>query len=187
MTTEQMIEEALKEFDEKFNQEKLNVCTIKVAPKDVKTFFREQLNLIATKSAEEEREKFVGDGSKEWFSFKLFNKLYDLFLEADKYGMVTMPDVFRIMVEVDKNSQPKMYRNPSQTKPTERGRMNRGQDFAITTRTDPELVIDWAKEEIQEWAEVIAANPQEEVSEFAVEQIKQYQKLIEIMSNYTKP
>jgi len=57
--------------------------------------------------------------------------------------------------------------------------MNRGQDFAI-------LVIDWAKEEIQEWAEVIAANPQEEVSEFAVEQIKQYQKLIEIMSNYTK-
>jgi len=64
--------------------------------------------------------------------------------------------------------------------------MTRGQDFAITTRTDPELVIYWAKEEIQEWAEVIAANPQEEVSEFAVEQIKQYQKLIEIMSNYTK-
>jgi len=58
---------------------------------------------------------------------------------------------------------------------------SRGQDFAITTRTDPELVIDFAKEEIQEWAEVIAANPQEEVSEFAVEQIKQYQKLIKIM------
>lgn len=102
MTTEQMIEEALKEFDE-YNANAGGV----LYPNRNSAWLKEKLTTIATKSAEEEREKFVGDGSKEWFSFKLFNKLYGLFLEADKYGMVTMPDVFRIMVEVDKNSQPK--------------------------------------------------------------------------------
>lgn len=64
MTTEQMIEEALKEFEREFidkvqiGEDEYDVA-LKDKPQDMFDFLKEKLTTIATKSAEEEQERLV--------------------------------------------------------------------------------------------------------------------------------
>lgn len=65
MTTEQMIEEALKEFEREFidkvqiGEDEYDVA-LKDKPQDMFDFLKKQLTTIATKSTEEERKR-IGD------------------------------------------------------------------------------------------------------------------------------